>query len=92
LQASFEKLNEDLQKQSAAFNQSNILYHQEFNRLSGFKKDEEFKLSQLQVLNNRLRENGELVVSVQAEIKGLVSGHEINDTQLLEMYEQKERM
>lgn len=92
LQQSYNSINEKVQIQSAAFNQANISYHQEFNRLSGLEKDRDFKNSQIEVLNKRTTDNTRILGEVQLEIKAVLGSTDFSDTKLLGMYEQKEHM
>ncbi|MFN3528326.1 MAG: chromosome segregation protein SMC [Bacteroidia bacterium] len=92
LQQAYNMANEQLQQQSAAFNQANILYHQDMNRLNGFEKDNDFKNSQVEVLKKRTAENTRQLAEVQVEIKTVLSSTDFSDTTLLDMYEQKEAM
>lgn len=92
LQQAYNSINERLQTQSAAFNQANISYHQEFNRLSGLEKDREFKNSQIEVLNKRTTDNTRVLGEVQLDIKVVLGSTDFSDTKLLGMYEQKEHM
>lgn len=92
LQQSYNSINEKVQTQSAAFNQANISYHQEFNRLSGLEKDRDFKNSQIEVLNKRTTDNTRILGEVQLEIKAVLGSTDFSDTKLLGMYEQKEHM
>jgi len=92
LQQAYNSINEKVQAQSAAFNQANISYHQEFNRLSGLEKDRDFKNSQIEVLNKRTTDNTRILGEVQLEIKTVLGSTDFSDTKLLDMYEQKEHM
>jgi len=92
LQQAYNSINEKVQNQSAAFNQANISYHQEFNRLSGLQKDRDFKNSQIEVLNKRTTDNTRILSEVQLEIKAVLGSTDFNDTKLLGMFEQKEHM
>lgn len=91
-QQQYQEVNERLQQQSNAFNQANIAYHQEFNRLSNLQKDRDFKNSQIDVLNKRTSENSRLLTEVQQEVKNILTHTDFSDSKLLDMYEQKEAM
>lgn len=92
VQQTYNSTNEQLQQQSASYNQTNISYHQALNRLSGLQKDRDFKNSQIEVLNKRTADNGRLLGEVQVEIKTVLGSTDFSDTKLLAMYEQKEDM
>lgn len=88
----FKQLNERLQQQSTAYNEANVAYHQVFNKFSSVKQDIDFKISQLNILDKRINDNTQQLNQVQLELKDVLKSTDFSDTNLLDMYEQKEAM
>ncbi|RYY35510.1 MAG: chromosome segregation protein SMC [Sphingobacteriaceae bacterium] len=91
-QADFTELNELVTVRSNAYNQENIRFHQQQNKVSGLMKDQEYRESQKEALETRIAQNnGELEkvkVAIQENLQQ--TGH--SDDDLLGMYEQKEAL
>jgi len=83
--------NEDLSGKSAAYNEGNLSYHQKKNHLSQIESELSFKHSALEQSEKRVQENQKLLESNQQEIEQLLESAEVNEGELLEMYQQKEQ-
>ncbi|RFZ84440.1 chromosome segregation protein SMC [Mucilaginibacter terrenus] len=88
----FNELNEMLSVRSNAYNQENIRFHQQQNKVSGLVKDLEYRESQLENLDSRIMQNSSELEKVKALIKENLQHTENSDDSLLEMYEQKENL
>ena len=84
--------NEVLSNKSSAYNENNLLYHQQKNQLSKVESELSFKQSAQEQSEQRLRDNQELLETNQREIEQLLESAEVNEGELLEMYQQKERL
>lgn len=89
-QQSFNELNELLTVQSNTYNQENIRFHQQQNRVSGLIKDLEYRESQLDNLAIRIAQNSAELEKARALIKENLQHTGNSDENLLEMYQQKE--
>lgn len=91
-QQQFNELNEHVSVQSNAYNQENIRFHQQQNKVSGLMKDLEYRESQLDNLDTRIRQNSTELEKVKALIMENLQQTGDSDDNLLEMYEQKEAL
>ncbi|MBE9586266.1 chromosome segregation protein SMC [Mucilaginibacter sp. JRF] len=89
-QADFAELNELATVRSNAYNQENIRFHQQQNKVSGLFKDIEYRESQQDNLDTRIRQNSAEMEKVKAAIHENLQQADHSDDDLLEMYEQKE--
>ncbi|MAL12701.1 MAG: chromosome segregation protein SMC [Algoriphagus sp.] len=92
-----EMLTEDLEKESSllseksqAFNQENILYHQQLNRVNSLEQEIEFKQNAYESSKERIEKSQAELASLDSEIKGLLENNEIKDDELIELYSEKE--
>nr|WP_294942069.1 chromosome segregation protein SMC [uncultured Mucilaginibacter sp.] len=91
-QQAFNELNEFVSVQSNAYNQENIRFHQQQNKVSGLMKDLEYRESQLENLDGRIMHNSAEMEKVKALIMENLQQTGDSDDSLLEMYEQKENL
>lgn len=91
-QAEFAELNEMVTVRSNAFNQENIRFHQQQNKVSGLVKDLEYREAQQDNLETRIRQNNTELEKVKAAIQENLKQADHSDDDLLEMYEQKEQL
>lgn len=89
-QQKYNELAELLNSLSAVYNQENIRFHQQQNKVSGIEKDLEYRESQQQSLETRIEANSSELEKVQLSMQETLqhSGH--SDEDLLAMYAQKE--
>lgn len=92
-----EILNENLEEESArlteksqAFNQENILYHQQLNRVNSLDQEIEFKQNAYESSKERIEKSQAELSSLDSEIKGLLQNNEVKDDELIELYSEKE--
>ncbi|MBL4676153.1 MAG: chromosome segregation protein SMC [Mucilaginibacter sp.] len=91
-QALFNELNEIVTVRSNAYNQENIRFHQQQNKVSGLAKDLDYRETQLEHLDIRIRQNNSELEKVKAQILENLQQTGDSDENLLEMYEQKETL
>ncbi len=82
--------NEDLSNKSSAFNQDNLMFHQQQNQLNTVESELSFKQSAQDQSESRLKGNQLELQNNQKEIEQLLESAEVNEGELLEMYQQKE--
>ena len=91
-QAAFNELNEYVTAQSNAYNQENIRYHQQQNKVSGLIKDLDYRLSQQESLDGRIAQNNAELELVKIAIQENLQQADNSDEDLLGMYEQKDAL
>jgi chromosome segregation protein len=97
LQVELEEINirlqtesESLSQKSTVFNQENILYHQQLNRVNSLEQEIEFKQSAFESSKERVEKSQSELASIDQEIKILLDSNEIKDDELVELYAEKE--
>lgn len=91
-QQAFNELNEMVSVQSNTYNQENIRFHQQQNKVSGLVKDLDYRETQLEHLDVRIKQNSVELDKVKALIMENLQQTGDSDESLLEMYEQKESL
>lgn len=82
--------NELLSRRSTAFNQENILFHQQQNKVSSIDQEINFKESAFQTSKERIEKNQAELKDNETEIQALMDRAEVNDEELIQMYSEKE--
>ena len=102
--AHFEDLNEQLEQvteeletvlkilseKSQLFNQENITYIQQLNRVTSAEQEIEFKQTAFESSKDRIEKYQEELSQLDGEIKTLLESHEVKDEELIELYSEKE--
>jgi chromosome segregation protein len=91
-QAAFNELNEYVSVQSNAYNQENIRFHQQQNKVSGLVKDLDYRFVQQESLETRIGQNGGELEKVKIAIRENLEQTDNSDEDLVEMYVQKEEL
>ncbi|MBB6127117.1 chromosome segregation protein SMC [Mucilaginibacter lappiensis] len=91
-QTAFNELNEYVSVQSNAYNQENIRFHQQQNKVSGLVKDLDYRDTQQESLESRIKQNSAEFENVKIAIQDNLKQADNSDEGLLEMYEQKENL
>ncbi len=91
-QAAFNELNEQVTVQSNAYNQENIRFHQQQNKVSGLVKDLEYRQTQQESLDTRIKQNGAELEKVKLAIQENLQQADNSDDDLLAMYGQKDEL
>ncbi|MHB1176858.1 MAG: chromosome segregation protein SMC [Daejeonella sp.] len=86
----YNELAEVINSGSAAYNQENIRFHQQQNKVSGIEKDQEYRESQQQNLEARITANASDLEITQASIQETLEHSDHSDVDLIGMYAQKE--
>ncbi|PPL00354.1 chromosome segregation protein SMC [Parapedobacter indicus] len=90
MQRAFQDLSEVLTEKSSAYNQENIRFHQQQNKVSGIDKDLEYRESLRDTYETRIKKNTAEYEQVQAGIKDTLQHVDDSDEDLIAMYAQKE--
>jgi chromosome segregation protein len=91
-QGAFNELNEMVSVQSNTYNQENIRFHQQQNKVSGLDKDLDYRFTQQDSLESRIKQNSEELEKVKQAIQENLHQSDSSDDSLLEMYSQKEEL
>ncbi|MGK6351417.1 chromosome segregation protein SMC [Parapedobacter sp. DT-150] len=90
MQATFQELSETLTEKASAYNQENIRFHQQQNKVSGISKDLEYRESLRDTYESRISKNAAEYELVQAGINETLRHVDDSDEDLIAMYAQKE--
>ncbi|AHM60002.1 chromosome segregation protein smc [Flammeovirgaceae bacterium 311] len=82
--------NEALAVKSSRFNEQNILFHRQENKLNSLLQEIGFKEQSLQSSQERISRNNSALADTESEIEGLMQRGELGDEELLAMYAEKE--
>ena len=85
-------MNEYVSVQSNTYNQENIRFHQQQNKVSGLIKDLEYRESQLESLEVRIKQNSAELEKVKIAITENLQQADNSDEDLVGMYSQKEEL
>jgi len=91
-QADFNELNEYVSVQSNTYNQENIRFHQQQNKVSGLVKDLDYRETQQESLDIRIKQNNAEFEKVKVAIQENLQQADNSDDDLLGMYEQKDEL
>ena len=91
-QAAFNELNEYVSVQSNAYNQENIRFHQQQNKVSGLVKDLDYREVQRESLELRIKQNNAELEKVKVAIQENLQQADNSDEDLIGMYSQKEEL
>jgi chromosome segregation protein len=91
-QLEYQNLSDRLTTEATAYNQENIKFHQQQNKVSGLEKDLDYRNSQHANLSERIQSNHAIFEQTQASIKETLKHVDHSDDDLLAMYSQKEAL
>ena len=82
--------NELLAEKSAAYNQENIHYHQQSNKINSLEQEISYKQAAFESSKARIEKNTAELRKIEEEIKNMLNNAEISDEELIELYKEKE--
>jgi chromosome segregation protein len=91
-QQEYQTLSDRLNTEATAYNQENIKFHQQQNKVSSLEKDLDYRNSQHANLSERIQSNHAIFEQTQATIKETLKHVDHSDDDLLAMYSQKEAL
>jgi chromosome segregation protein len=91
-QNAFAELAEQVTVRSNQYNQENIKFHQQQNKVSGLLKDLDYRDTQQENLDKRIKANNTELATVKAAIMEILQHTDHSDEDLLEMYSQKDEL
>lgn len=89
-QQAYNELAELVTEKASTWNQENIRFHQQQNKVSGIEKDLDYRDSQQQNLDSRIAANSTALEKTKSEINDTLQHVDHSDEDLLAMYTQKE--
>lgn len=84
--------NDALGEKSNAFNQKNLIFHQLQNKIASLGQELSYKQTSRDSLAARIEKNQVELKNNESEIKALLDTAELNEEELLAMYETKEKI
>jgi chromosome segregation protein len=84
--------NDLLGQKSVAFNEENIFYHQQENRVTSIEQEIRFKQESMDGSNARIEANAEELSKNETEVREIITTTQTGDTELVGMYAEKEGM
>ncbi|MEM1406157.1 MAG: chromosome segregation protein SMC [Bacteroidota bacterium] len=90
LEADLSEQSSFLSERSAAYNQQNIFFHQQENRVNSIGQEIDYKEEAFKHSSDRIEKNKNELNENEREIKLLLEKSEINDDELIAMYDEKE--
>ncbi|HCN84742.1 MAG TPA: chromosome segregation protein SMC, partial [Sphingobacteriaceae bacterium] len=91
-QQAFGQLSELVNDKSTAYNQENILFHQQQNKVSGIEKDIEYRNVQQSTLDSQIASNQSELEQTKLRISETIQHVDHSDGDLQGMYLQKEEL
>ena len=85
-----EAKTELLSQRSAAYNQENILFHQQQNKVGSITQEISFKQTNFNSSKERVEKNSAILKETEEEVRQLIQTSETNDDELVAMYDEKE--
>lgn len=84
--------NELLSQKSATYNEQNIFFHQQENRVKSVEQEIRFKQESMDQSNLRIEANTDELKKNEGEIQDIVQTAHASDDELIQLYTQKEEM
>src|SRR5688572_6124813 len=84
--------SELLSQKSAAYNEQNIFYHQQENRVKSIEQESRFKQESMDQSSQRIEVNADELRKNEDEVKKIIETTQSNDDELIGMYAEKEEM
>jgi chromosome segregation protein len=91
-QLNFQEISEQVTELSSKFNQDNIKFLQQQNKLSNLEKDLDYRFVQEDTLNKRIATNEKDLQEVLTQITDTLQHTDLSDDTLLDMYQQRETL
>ncbi|UXE68101.1 MAG: chromosome segregation protein SMC [Chryseotalea sp. WA131a] len=84
--------NDFLSQKSSAYNEQNIFFHQQENRVKSVEQEIRFKQESMEQSSQRIGVNSEELKKNEEESKTIIETTQSNDSDLIGMYAEKEEM
>ena len=91
-QLNYQELADQVNDSAGKYNQDNIRFHQQQNKLASLEKDLDYRFVQEEALNKRIAQNEKEFQETLAQKTETLQHTDLSDDTLLEMYQQREDM
>lgn len=91
-QLNYQELADLVNESAGKYNQDNIRFHQQQNKLAGLEKDLDYRFVQEEALDKRIAQNDQELQETLTQITATLQHTDLSDDTLLEMYQQREDM
>ncbi|UKT62309.1 chromosome segregation protein SMC [Pedobacter mucosus] len=91
-QLNYQEVADQVNENAGKYNQDNIRYHQQQNKVAGLEKDLDYRFVQEESLNKRITLSDQELQDVLSQITATLQHTDFNDDTLLEMYKQRDEM
>ncbi|PWS25977.1 chromosome segregation protein SMC [Pedobacter yonginense] len=91
-QLNYQDIATQVNDSAGKYNQDNIRFHQQQNKLASLEKDLDYRFVQEEALNKRITQNEKELQEALTQITDTLQHTDLNDDTLLEMYQQREEM
>lgn len=91
-QLNYQDIATQVNDSAGKYNQDNIRFHQQQNKLSSLEKDLDYRFVQEEALNKRIIQNEKELQEALTQITETLQHTDLNDDTLLDMYKQREEM
>ncbi|MCX2583768.1 chromosome segregation protein SMC [Pedobacter sp. MR22-3] len=89
-QLNYQELADQVNDCAGKYNQDNIRFHQQQNKLAGLEKDLDYRFVQEEALDKRIAQNDKELQETLTQITATLQHTDLSDDTLLEMYQQRE--
>ncbi|WP_443946423.1 chromosome segregation protein SMC [Pedobacter sp. AW1-32] len=91
-QFNYQEIADQVTEFAGKYNQDNIRFHQQQNKMSSLEKDLDYRFVQEEALNKRIVQNEKELQETLAQITATLQHTDLSDDTLLDMYQQREEM
>ncbi|GGI24763.1 chromosome segregation protein SMC [Pedobacter mendelii] len=91
-QLNYQDIANQVNDSAGKYNQDNIRFHQQQNRLASLEKDLDYRFVQEEDLNKRIAENDKELQETLTQITATLQHTDFSDDILLELYQQREEL
>lgn len=89
-QLNYQEIADQVNESAGKYNQDNIRFHQQQNKLASLEKDLDYRFVQEEALNKRVAQNDKELQETLTQITATLQHTDLSDDTLLEMYQQRE--
>ena len=91
-QLNYQDIADQVNDSAQKYNQDNIRFHQQQNKLSSLEKDLDYRFVQEEALDKRIAQHDKEFQETLIQITATLQHTDLSDDTLLEMYQQREEM
>lgn len=91
-QLNYQELADQVNESVGKYNQDNIRFHQQQNKLASLEKDLDYRFVQEEALNKRIEQSEKELQETLTQITATLQHTDLSDDTLLELYQQREEL